>query len=406
MTFFTLDNSLTLSWGLCALLLSFLIMQLLRKKTSLVFKQKPLISAFFDRINHLSFPLFTLILIQLGTPVLATWAIDASLLVYLSPLVMGWLLVAAVHALTKSRIKTVFAAFLVLPFCIPFVATYAEEVEKSLSSLAVSLGKTQITALQMIKVGIGVIVLIWLTQAIVSGIEAALRRMRKLRSTTRQLFVNLARIGTYALIGLFVLSTLGIDLTAFAFLGGAIGVGIGFGLQKIASNFISGMILLSEHTIEVNDLIEMPGGDVFGLVKHTGARYTLIETLDQREIMIPNEDFISQRVINWTHTNTQGLITISIGVAYNSDLEKVRDILIQSATEYPRCLKNPEPSCHLTNFGSSSIDFQLFFWVADIREKRLSAKSDVMFSIWRKFKENGIEIPFPQMDVHVKKTAG
>ena len=197
------------------------------------------------------------------------------------------------------------------------------------------------------------------------------------------------------------LDVLGIDLTAFAVVGGAIGIGIGFGLQKITSNFISGLILLFEKSVEEGDLIELNDGTI-GYVRSTGARYTLIETFESREIMIPNEDFITNRVTNWTFSNSQGRIEINIGVAYGSDLDQVSEILINAAKEHPRCSKQPAADSFLVDFGDNSINFTLYFWVDDIVEGLKRPKSDVLFSIWRKFKDNNIEIPFPQRDVHIK----
>jgi small-conductance mechanosensitive channel len=214
---------------------------------------------------------------------------------------------------------------------------------------------------------------------------------------------NLSTIGVYIIAGLSALSILGIDLTAFAVLGGAIGVGIGLGLQKISSNFISGLILLSERTIQVNDLIEIEGSPISGLVKHTGARYTLIETLDNREVLVPNDDLITNRVINSTHTNSRGLIRIDIGVAYGSDLEKVREIITACTCGHPNILKDPAPACFLMGFGPSAVDFTIFGHIEDVRERKLGTKSEILFDIWKRFKAEGIEIALPQLQVHVVK---
>ncbi|MFT6106370.1 MAG: small-conductance mechanosensitive channel [Rickettsiales bacterium] len=197
-----------------------------------------------------------------------------------------------------------------------------------------------------------------------------------------------------------VLNILNIKLASLAFFGGAIGIGIGFGLQKITSNFISGLILLFEKSIEEGDLVELENG-VYGFIKHTGARYTLIETFDSKEVMIPNEEFITKNVINWTYTNKQGRVDVHVGVSYKSDIEKARELILEAAREHRMCCKNPEPNCFLREYGDSSINFLLYFWVDDVTLGRFEPQSDVMRAIWKKFKDNDIEIPFPQRDVHI-----
>ena len=184
-------------------------------------------------------------------------------------------------------------------------------------------------------------------------------------------------------------------------LSGAIGIGLGFGLQKITSNFISGLILLAEKSMEVGDLVELSAGEM-GIVRRMGARYTLIETFDSKEIMIPNEDFITSRVINWTFTNRQGRVEIFVGVSYDSDLELAKSLIIEAAKSHPRCSKKPEPQCYITQFADSSVNFLLYFWVDDVTQGRLDAKSDVYMAIWKAFREHKITIPFPQSDVLIK----
>ncbi len=211
------------------------------------------------------------------------------------------------------------------------------------------------------------------------------------------------QIGLYILTLLTGLDLLGIDLATLTIFSGAIGIGLGFGLQKITANFISGLILFFEKSVENDDLVELSDG-VYGFVRYTKARYTLVETLEGKEIMIPNEEFISNRVTNWTYTNSQGRVEVKVGVSYDSDIEKVKDLILQSAIEHPRCATSPAPSCYLCEFADSSINFILFFWVEDVTLGRYEPRSDVMFKIWNKFKKNGIKIPFPQRDLHINYT--
>lgn len=192
-------------------------------------------------------------------------------------------------------------------------------------------------------------------------------------------------------------------MTAFAVIGGAIGVGIGFGLQKIASNFLSGIILLLEKSVEIGDMVEIEGGKIYGTVKHFAGRYTLVEELDGKEIMIPNEEFVINKVTNWTYSNNRARIEINIRVGYDADLDKVKDIMINSARENPRCLNYPEIEWYVTGFGEYDIKITMYFWVSDIIEGRMGPRSEVFMSVWREFKANGIEIPYPQHEIQYLK---
>jgi small-conductance mechanosensitive channel len=244
-------------------------------------------------------------------------------------------------------------------------------------------------------------ILFWIASLLADISEKKIKNISKISSSNRTLIAKALQIFIYFITTLIALDFLGIDLTALAVLGGAVGIGIGFGLQKITSNFISGLILLIEKSIEEGDLIELDDATV-GFVKHTSARYTLVETFEGRELMIPNEDFITNRVTNWTFSNTKGRIDLDVGVSYGSDLDKVSEILLAAANEHPRCSTNNAAECFLVGFGDSSVNFTLYFWVDDIIEGRKRPRSDVLFSIWRKLKDNNIEIPFPQRDLHIK----
>ncbi len=280
---------------------------------------------------------------------------------------------------------------------------YLEPVKQVLNSetMTFKLGSLELSAYKLLKGLFAFIILFWFASVLTSSGEKRLCRLKKIKASNRALLIKGFQISVYFLMFLIGLDILGIDLTAFAVVGGAIGIGIGFGLQKITSNFISGLILLLEKSVEEDDLVELSDGTV-GFVRNTGARYTLIETFESRDIMVPNEDFITNRVTNWTYTNTKGRVDINIGVSYGSDLDKVYELILEAAKEHPRCSLDPQAECYLVDFADSSVNFTLYFWVDDIIGGRKRPRSDVLFSIWKKFKENGIEIPFPQRDVHVK----
>lgn len=267
---------------------------------------------------------------------------------------------------------------------------------------AFAIGEYRFTAYLLLKSLLGVILLFWITSILAGFGDTRISRMRHLRPSTRILFSKLFQIFAYTVAVILALDVIGVKLTTLAVFGGALGIGLGFGLQKITSNFISGLILLFEKSIEQDNLVELADGTT-GFVRKTQARFTLMETFDGKEILIPNEDFIINRVTNLTYSNKRGRVEINLRVSYGSDIEKARELAIEAAREHPRCIDDPAPNCFLTTFSESSVDFLLYFWVSDVTEGRLAPKSEVMFAIWRKFKAHDIAIPFPQRELLIRE---
>src|SRR5947199_515044 len=199
---------------------------------------------------------------------------------------------------------------------------------------------------------------------------------------------------------LIVLENTGIHLGALAVFAGAVGVGVGFGLQNIASNFISGLVILAERPITIGDRVEVAG--IAGQVEHIRARSTVIRTNDNIMMIVPNTKFIDSPVTNWTYGDRRVRFRIAVGVAYGSDVNKVRDALLAVAHENPHTLKEPAPSVFLKQFGDSSIDFQLMVWSSEMSARPSHYRSDLNFAIAETFREAGIEFPFPQRDVHIR----
>jgi small-conductance mechanosensitive channel len=196
------------------------------------------------------------------------------------------------------------------------------------------------------------------------------------------------------------MQTFGINLTALSVFGGALGVGLGFGLQKIASNFISGLILLFEKSIEPNDLIELADGTT-GFIRRTKARYTLLETQDGRDVLIPNEEFISHRVISWTHSDKHARAEILVTISYGCDVNLARQIMLDAANSHPKRAQSRPSLCVLHQFKDFGIELLLYFWVADIVDGRLEPRGEIMQTIMERFNANGITIPYPQRELRV-----
>ncbi|MCP4395309.1 MAG: mechanosensitive ion channel [Alphaproteobacteria bacterium] len=298
-------------------------------------------------------------------------------------------------------IVLLFLVFLSLGF-----ADHLKPINEFLDSDALSfkIGDMRFSVYMLIKDALIVVGLLWFARIVSDFSEKQIKTIRGIRASNKALIAKIIQIVVYFFCFLIGLDFLGVDLTAFALFGSAFGIGLGFGLQKITSNFISGIILLFEKSVENDDLVELNDG-IFGIIRHIGARYTLVETLNGKEVMVPNEDFITSRVINWTYSNKKGRIDVQVGVSYDSDLEKVQQLIVESAMENELCIDNPKPVCYLREFGESSVNFLLFFWVADVTRGRYKTQSEVMMTIWKKFKENNIEIPYPQRDVRIKESA-
>jgi len=211
-----------------------------------------------------------------------------------------------------------------------------------------------------------------------------------------------ATIGYLLLVGgvLLAIVQLGFDITSLAIVAGALSVGVGFGMQTLVSNFVSGLIILYERPFRLGDILEHQG--VMGSVKRIRTRSTIMQTFDESELVLPNSELLTKQITNWTLSNYRARATISIGVAYGSNVELVRETLVETAAAHPRMIE--EPQVFFTRFGDSSLDFQLMIWV-DIRE-RMQVVSDVLFAIDKAFREKGIEIPFPQRVLHVRPQAG
>lgn len=216
-----------------------------------------------------------------------------------------------------------------------------------------------------------------------------------------------SKIFSYAFVtlGFYVaLVVNGVNLSSLAVIAGALGVGIGFGLQNIVSNFVSGLIILAERPVSLGDRIEVAG--VAGEVRKISLRSTTVVTNDNIAVIVPNSDLITHPVTNWSHGDPKVQFRIPIGVAYGTDVERLRVLLLEIATEQPHVLKAPEPSVYFVSFGDSSLNFELGVWTADMAHSPRRFRSEINFALERKLRLGGIEIPFPQRVVHLRPAPG
>ncbi len=269
-----------------------------------------------------------------------------------------------------------------------------------LDGLGFHFSGTYISALSILKGALTITVLVWVATTASDLLEQRVQRARGLTPSFKVLTGKLLRLSLMTVAIVFALGSVGIDLTAFAVFTGAVGVGVGFGLQKLVSNLVSGVILLLDRSIKPGDVIEV--GDTFGWVSALNARYASVTTRDGKEWLIPNEDLITHQVTNWSYSSDLLRLQIPFGIAYASDVRKAIGLAVESARQASRVLTDPAPVCRLMSFGDNSVNLELRVWIRDPHNGVANVKSEILLNIWDRFHDAGIQFPFPQRDLHIR----
>jgi small-conductance mechanosensitive channel len=293
------------------------------------------------------------------------------------------------------------------------------DIIQALDDLAINFGESRLSVLAILELLLAIVFFFVMASWLTRLIEKQAIRSPYINTSMRVMLTKISKFALYGLAVLFALKSVGIDLTAFAVFSGAIGVGIGFGLQRIFSNFISGFIILFDRSIRPGDVISIGDrfgwvqslharyvvvisiGDRFGWVQSLHARYVVVKDRDGVETLIPNENLITSEVTNWSYTDRAVRTRIPVQISYNDDPEFAMNLLIEATDDKPRILKKPEPAARLLGFGDNGIDLELRIWINDPEEGVANVVSDVNLSIWKSFKEHNVSIPFPQRDVRI-----
>ncbi len=318
-------------------------------------------------------------------------------------LATAWVVIALVAGLIRNQFVYRLVAAFAWTIAALNILGLREPVRSALDSFAVVIGGLRVSPLLVIKTSVLLLFTLWAANAASDFLDRRVRASADLTPSIQVLISKLIRLLLITFAILIALSTVGIDFSALAFFSGAVGVGLGFGLQKIVSNLVSGIILLADKSIKPGDVITV--GDNFGWVESMGARYTAIVTRDGREFLIPNEDFVTQRVINWSYSNDEVRLDVPFGVSYASDPHKVCALAVEAARSVTRVLPSPAPVCHLKAFGDSSLNFLLRFWIRDPIDGITNVSGLVLLALWDAFKREGIEIPYPVRDVRLTQGA-
>lgn len=303
--------------------------------------------------------------------------------------------------LQESFLKTL-GRYVAIPVAAIYVVGLLDPLMELLDATRVTLGRIDFSLLAIVRAVLAGSILFWLGRWSADTGTSYIRSQETLRVPTRELAAKAFELAVFAAAGLVLLNVMGLNLSALALFGGAVGVGLGFGLQKIASNFISGIILLLEGQATVGDFVELDGGES-GTIKRLGARATILETFDGKWIVVPNEDFITSRIVNWSDAGSGNRYEVDFSVSYDTDINLIPELISHAVAKHPAVLDDPEPpDCELKGFGDSGIDFGVEFWVEGIDDGQNKYCSEVRFLIWNALKDAGIEIPFPQREIRYR----
>ena len=349
-------------------------------------------------IHHIPL-LLSIMIIWLTISVFQRFEYPSFLMNLFLSLSTAWLVIQLATSVILDRFWAKLIAAVAWVLAVLNIVGLLDEAMAMLEKVGFTMGEVRLNLLTVAKAVVILVVLLRIFKWATVFTERRLSQVSELTPSTRVLVSKVVNITLLVLVILVGLNSVGIDLTAFAVFSGAIGVGVGFGLQKIVGNFISGIILLVDKSIKPGDVIQLD--DAYGYVREMGGRCVSVVTRDEKEYLIPNEDLISQRVINWSYSSQRVRIKASVGISYGADPHKAAELLLAGIKGLPRLLETPEPKCLLTGFGDNSVDLQLRFWIEDPQNGVANITSEVLFRIWDTLKENEIEIPFPQRDVHL-----
>lgn len=314
-------------------------------------------------------------------------------------LLSAWLVIQLASSIVRSQAMRRLIAWSAWGIAALAILGWLDPLTEALGAMELGVGSISITALAILQGAIALFILMWLSVTLSEEAERWLGRIPHVTPSTQVLLSKLLRIVLFGAAFLIALNAVGIDLTALAVFGGALGVGIGLGLQKVVSNFVSGLILLADRSIKPGDVIEV--GDTYGSINRLGARFVSVITRDGKEHLIPNEDLITTPVINWSFSDKIVRVKLPIGISYSCDVKKAMTLAVASAKAVPRVLEDPAPRCLLVGFGESSVDLELRVWIRDPEDGVRNVSSDVLLEVWDRFHAAEIVFPFPHRVVEI-----
>ncbi len=379
----------------------------LRKRFA-VFREPPADDHKFARwlnmaygLRDLLFPAVAVVLLAVAIQVCLAAVGSAWLIRIAQSLAVVGVLYAAINRFVSHSLMRTAAIYIGIPVATLNVFGFWEQTVTFLDGLSLELGNIRISVYFLLKAALFGGLLFWLGRLSTTAGQRAIRNQKDLDKATKELFAKLFEILLFIVVFILLLQILGLDLTALTVFGGAVGVGLGFGLQQIASNFISGIIILLERSIGVGDYIKLEDGRA-GTLKELNMRSSTLETFDGKEIMVPNEKFITTTFENWTRDDPRQRYEVDFSVAYDSDIHQVISLVRDAVTAHPAVLKIPEaPDVELRGFGDSGVNLAAEFWCSGLDDGKNRFTADILLVIWDTLRTNNISIPFPQREVRV-----
>lgn len=328
-----------------------------------------------------------------------TWPSRSQLIALAATIATAWAAVGFVVRVIRNRTLRLIATWAAWVWVTLYFLGFLAPSASVLDSVSVSFGNFRLSALTVLKAAFVTMVLIAVARWVSRTITARLSQNADISPAMQVLTAKLLQVVLVGLAVLIGLKATGFDLTGFTVFTGALGVGLGFGLQKIVSNLMSGVIILMDKSIKPGDVISI--GDTFGWIEELGARYVSVVTRDGREYLIPNEDLVTGQVVNWSHTNDFVRLDLEFGTAYADDPHQVTKIAINAALTVRRVLAQRTPVCWITNFGPRSVEYVLRFWISDPTGGITNVRGQVYLAMWDAFRKNGITLPYPQYEVRM-----
>ena len=326
-----------------------------------------------------------------------TWPSRSYLIGIAATLAVVWVGIAFAARLVRNRFLRRVVTWSLWIYATLYLLNVSDEVAAFLDTVALEIGEFRLSVMTLITALVVIGFLVMVARVASQATASTIRSNEDISPSMQVLAVKGVQLAMYGFAFYLGVKAVGIDLTGLAVLSGAIGVGLGFGLQKVVSNLVSGVIILIDKSIKPGDVISL--GETFGWIQTLGARYASVVTRDGKEYLIPNEDLITGQVVNWSHSNDFVRLDIYFGTAYADDPHVVRKLAIAAASGVNRVLATRPAVCHIVGFGDSSVDYILRFWIKDPTGGLTNIRGNVYLALWDTFKENGISIPFPQREV-------
>lgn len=368
-------------------------------------ESKTILFRVYATLARVVWPAFIVVLLWVATAAFNAYGLDNNGLRISASLLNAWIVVRLITSNMKSGAWSTIIAFVTWMIAALYILRLLDPVTTSLDSVALEFGGSRFSILRIITSGVIAFVALWVGRVAGDAAQSQLRSTRQLTPSMAGMLGQVAKIGLMVIAAIFALNAIGVNLTALTVFSGAIGIGVGFGLQAIFSNFISGVIILMEKSIKVGDFIELQSG-VTGEVREINIRSTLITTNDNVDILVPNEEFIKAQVINWTLKETSRRMHISFGVAYGTDKETVKKAALEAAANVEWTFDDGgprAPQVWLVGFGDSSLDYELVVWLTEVAVKKpAKVKATYNWEIHTALAKYDLEIPFPQRDLHFR----